>query len=129
MNYVPARLAWLAITAVAFAIPGCSGRKAWRIGLAQHAVLLGPNSGWSEAATAGALQRRIVGPIWLRGAQVTDVWVGDPADPSLADGVDVGRAMRLTAAVGVMVAALASFVIWRLFDFTAPDIAGYRAWW
>ena len=82
MNYLPARLTWLVIALVAFVMPGFSGRKAWSVGLAQHGVLLGPNSGWSEAATAGALERRIVGPIWLRGVQVTDLWVGDPVGPS-----------------------------------------------
>src|SRR4029434_2073517 len=44
MNYAPARLTWLLISLVSFVVPGCSGRKAWRIGLSQHAVLLGPNS-------------------------------------------------------------------------------------
>jgi adenosylcobinamide-phosphate synthase len=114
MNYLPARLTWLTIAAIASVMPGCSGRKAWRIGLEQHAVLLGPNSGWSEAATAGALERRIVGPIWLRGIQVTDQWVGDPNDPSLADGLDVGRAMFLTTVVGAGVAALGCLALWRL---------------
>src|SRR5207244_3824087 len=73
MNYVPARLTWLLMSALAAILPGYSGRKAWRVGLEQHGLLLGPNSGWSEAATAGALERRIVGPIWLKGVQVTDL--------------------------------------------------------
>jgi adenosylcobinamide-phosphate synthase len=106
MNALPARLSWLAIAGVALLTPGLSARKAWRIGLEQHAVLLGPNSGWSEAATAGALARRIIGPIWLKGIQVTDVWVGDPGDPPVATADDVRRAMILAAAVGVAVAAV-----------------------
>jgi adenosylcobinamide-phosphate synthase len=111
MNYLPARLTWLVIAAVASLVPGFSGQKAWRIGLEQHGVLLGPNSGWSEAATAGALARRIVGPIWLRGAMVTDLWVGDPADPPLASGGDVTKAMGLTVATGLTVVALAVAVL------------------
>ena len=78
MNFVPARLTWLVIAGLATLLPTCSGRKAWLVGLRQHALLLGPNSGWSEAAIAGAVQRRIVGPIWLGGRQVTDLWIGDP---------------------------------------------------
>ena len=31
-----------------------------------------------ERIAAGALRRRLVGPIWLRGALVTDVWIGVP---------------------------------------------------
>lgn len=113
MNYVPARLTWLVIAGVALPLPGCSGLKAWRVGLQQHAVLLGPNSGWSEAATAGAIQRRIVGPIWLGGVQVTDLWVGDPDDPPLETAADVGRAMSLTVTAGVVVAVLAgALLVW-----------------
>lgn len=107
MNYVPARLTWLVIAAVALLLPGLSGRKAWRVGLGQHAVLLGPNSGWSEAATAGAVERRIVGPIWLKGVLVTDLWVGDPSDPPLATASDVLRATILVVVVGLAVTALA----------------------
>jgi len=106
MNFLPARLTWLVIAAVAAILPACSGLKAWRIGLAQHAILLGPNSGWSEAATAGALQRRIVGPIWLNGALVTEQWIGDPADPALATSADVTRAMTLVTASALAVVAL-----------------------
>lgn len=111
MNYVPARLTWLLIAALAFVLPGCSGRKAWTVGLRQHAVLLGPNSGWSEAATAGALQRRIVGPIWLRGELVTDVWIGDPSDPALASGKDVVMAMMLALGAAAGTAAIAFAII------------------
>jgi adenosylcobinamide-phosphate synthase len=111
MNYLPARLTWLLITLVAFALPGLSGRKAWAVGLAQHAVLLGPNAGWSEAATAGALARRIVGPIWLQGAQVTDVWVGDAGDPPLATADDVRRAMALVVVTGLVVVGIAVAVL------------------
>jgi adenosylcobinamide-phosphate synthase len=111
MNYVPARLTWPVIALVAFVVPGLSGRKAWRVGLEQHALLLGPNSGWSEAATAGAIQRRIVGPIWLRGTMVTDLWIGDPEDPPLSTARDVGRAVLLTMTVGFVVTALAIGVV------------------
>ena len=108
MNYLPARLTWLVIVAVALVAPGLSGRKAWRVGLGQHALLLGPNSGWSEAATAGALERRIVGPIWLKSVQVTDLWIGDPDDPPLSTGSDVVRAMALTLGAGVTVVSIAA---------------------
>jgi adenosylcobinamide-phosphate synthase len=106
MNYVPARLTWFVIACVAFVLPGFSGRKAWRVGLEQHAVLLGPNSGWSEAGTAGALARCIVGPIWLKGIQVTEIWVGDPTDPPLSSGRDVARAMTLVVTVGLSIVVL-----------------------
>jgi adenosylcobinamide-phosphate synthase len=108
MNYLPARLTWLLIAAVAAALPSCSGRKAFRIGLSQHAILLGPNSGWSEAATAGGIERRLVGPIWMRGQLVTDAWVGDPADPPLQSRADILRSLTLTTASGVAAALVAT---------------------
>jgi adenosylcobinamide-phosphate synthase len=117
MNYVPARVTWLVIAAMAAVLPALSGRKAWRVGLRQHGVLLGPNSGWSEAAAAGALERRIVGPIWLEGVLVTDVWVGDASDPPLETAGDVSRAVLLAVASGLAIAAasvVAIFLEWTI---------------
>src|SRR5205809_914176 len=111
MNYVPARVTWLVIAAIAAVLPAFSGRKAWRVGLTQHGVLLGPNSGWSEAATAGAIQRRIVGPIWLNGKMVTDAWIGDPADPPAETRADLTRAIAVVTAAGVAAGALAAALI------------------
>jgi adenosylcobinamide-phosphate synthase len=112
MNYVPARITWLLIAIVAALLPAYSGRKAWHVGLRQHQLLLGPNSGWSEAATAGALERLIVGPIWLKGVQVTDLWIGDPCDPPLETSRDMSRAMVLVVVTGLVVAAIGVAVLW-----------------
>ena len=106
MNCLPARVTWLVIVAIAGLFPTFSGRKAWRVGLEQHALLLGPNSGWSEAATAGALERKMVGPIWLEGVLVTDLWIGDASDPALETAGDVTRAAVLAVLSGLAVAAV-----------------------
>ena len=111
MNFVPARLTWLLISAVAAVWPRCSGAKAYRIGFEQHAVLPGPNSGWSEAATAGAVERRLVGPIWLKGELVTDIWLGDPRDPALATADDYNTASRLVTGSGIVAAAAAAVAL------------------
>jgi adenosylcobinamide-phosphate synthase len=107
MNWVPARATWLLLSAAALLVPGCSARAALRIGWAQHGVLPSPNSGWAEAAIAGAIQRRLVGPIWSGGTLVTDVWLGDPACPAAESDKDYDRARRLVIACGVLSAALA----------------------
>lgn len=111
MNYLPARLTWLLIAAVAMVWPRCSAEKAFRIGLQQHAILPGPNSGWSEAATAGAIQRRLVGPIWLNGQLVTDTWIGDPLDPPLATASEYETASDLVAATGIVAAGACTLVL------------------
>jgi len=111
MNYVPARMTWLLIAGLAAVLPSYSGAKAWRVGWQQHALLLGPNSGWSEAATAGALERRIVGPIWLNGVQVTDLWIGLPSDPPLETARDMTRAIQFVAVIGVLAAELACLAL------------------
>jgi adenosylcobinamide-phosphate synthase len=111
MNYLPARLTWLLIAIVSACVPSCSARKALQIGLRQHAILPGPNSGWSEAATAGAIQRRLVGPIWMQGSLVTDVWIGDPTDPPVATHADVMRAVTLVTATGLVAALLTAAVL------------------
>ncbi|HEY3162230.1 MAG TPA: adenosylcobinamide-phosphate synthase CbiB [Vicinamibacterales bacterium] len=114
MNFVPARLTWLLIAGVAAAMRRCSGRKALSIGFSQHARLPGPNSGWSEAATAGAIGRRLVGPIWLKGQLVTDVWIGDAADPPLSTSIDVYRALVLISVVAMTaVVGACAAVAWR----------------
>ena len=107
MNYVPARLTWLLIAALAAVWPRYSARKALIVGLRQHAVLPGPNSGWSEAATAGAIQRKLVGPIWMQQRLVTDTWLGDISDPPVETHDDVIRAVTLIAVTGIVAAGLA----------------------
>ena len=111
MNFVPARITWLLIAAVAVVVPRSSPRKALVVGLQQHAVLPGPNSGWSEAATAGAIQRRLVGPIWIQQRLVTDTWIGDPSDRPAGSHDDVISAVTLVVATGCVAAALASIVL------------------
>jgi adenosylcobinamide-phosphate synthase len=107
MNFIPARLTWLLLALLSLVIPGCSARKALRVGWRQHATLPGPNSGWSEAATAGGIQRRLIGPIWAKGVLVTELWLGDSSDPPAGDDSDVPRAELLVGATGLLAAALA----------------------
>jgi adenosylcobinamide-phosphate synthase len=107
MNFVPARLTWLMLSLTAIVIPGCSAVQALIVGARQHALLPGPNSGWSETAAAGAIRRRLVGPIWLRGEMVTDLWIGRPEDPPAGTRADLVRALALVGATATLATALA----------------------
>jgi adenosylcobinamide-phosphate synthase len=110
MNYIPARAAWLLLGISALVIPGTSSKQGWRIGLNQHAILPGPNPGWSEATMAGLLQCRLIGPIWKNGTLVTSQWIGNSAAAEGGTDIDVVRASGVTvcaAFVAVVIALVA----------------------
>jgi len=111
MNWLPARITWLLLAWCASVLRGCSGVKALRFGWRQHALIPGPNSGWSEAATAGGIQRRLVGQIWRSGRLVTELWLGDPGDPPAGDDSDIRRATMLVTSSGLLATILAVLVI------------------
>jgi len=111
MNFVPARITWLLLAMVALFLPGCSAKKALLVGWRQHAILPGPNAGWGEAATAGAIQRKLIGPIWRNGVLVTDVWLGDSKDQAAGQTGDVRRASLLIGATGVLAAIVVVFAL------------------
>ncbi len=107
MNLIPARIAWLLLSGVSLFVPGCSVRWSLIIGWRQHSIIPGPNAGWSEAATAGAIRRKLIGPIWARGQLVTDIWIGHPDDPPAATHADVMRGLVLVSIVGLVGAGAA----------------------
>lgn len=111
MNFLPARLSWLLIALVAAVLPGCSATKTLTATWNQHAIVPGPNSGWSEAAVAGAIQRRLIGPIWNNGALVTEIWLGIPEDPEAGSSQDLSRGSRLVVATALFFVALTSAIL------------------
>jgi adenosylcobinamide-phosphate synthase len=111
MNYLPARLTWVLLALTAAVVPHCSARKAWVFGRRHASLLPSPNSGWSEAAIAGAIQRRLAGPIWKAGQLVTEIWIGDPDDPPAADRNDVSRAIGVAIGAAFLATALAEAVL------------------
>jgi adenosylcobinamide-phosphate synthase len=111
MNYFPARIAWLVLGAASLIVPGVSAVKGWRIGLAQHRIVPGPNPGWSEATMAGLLERRLIGPIFKDGQLVTTVWLGDPSDPDGGADSDLTRSVWVTLTASFIVVTIALAVI------------------
>jgi adenosylcobinamide-phosphate synthase len=107
MNWLPARLTWLLIAAVALPVAGCSAKKALQVGWRQHALVPGPNSGWSEAAIAGAIQCRLAGPMWKNQVLVNDIWLGDRSDAPAATNADMRRASTLVIAAGMATVTMA----------------------
>ncbi|MBK1723212.1 adenosylcobinamide-phosphate synthase CbiB [Thiocystis violacea] len=117
-HWLPARFS-VVLIAVAAALlrlhPLLAIRAAWRY----HAVLPSPNSGWSEAACAGALRVRLLGPVWAKGCLINETYMGDANWPADLDGADLQRALELiflcsllAFACGVVMAPLRAFLPW-----------------
>lgn len=118
VHWLPARLSVPLIMAAA-ALLRLHPRLVFATALKYHAMLPSPNSGWSEAAFAGALRVRLVGPIWHHGQLVNEAYMGEPDWPAELDGDDLRRALRLLLSVslmalcvGLMLALLPGLVRW-----------------
>jgi adenosylcobinamide-phosphate synthase len=106
LNWPAARLAALWIAAGALFVKGASARQAldiaWRDGRKHES----PNAGWSEAAMAGALGVRLMGPRVYGGEQVYGEWIGKGRIASSA--ADIRTALKIyRAACGVQLGVLA----------------------
>lgn len=94
LNWLPARLSVILISVAAAMLrlhPRLAIRSAWRY----HGLLSSPNSGWSEAASAGALRVRLLGPVWRDGSLVNEAFIGDPDWPADLGAEDLWRALTL----------------------------------
>jgi adenosylcobinamide-phosphate synthase len=105
-NVVPARVTALLVALAAPAVGG-DGRAALRTALRDGRRHPSPNSGFSEAAYAGALALRLGGPNVYAGGTEDRPHLGDGAAPTPAD---VPRAARLCAAVTASAALFAAGV-------------------
>ncbi|MBJ3784847.1 adenosylcobinamide-phosphate synthase CbiB [Devosia sediminis] len=90
LNWIPARLSAVLITAACFFVPGASPGKAWAIARSDAPRHDSPNAGWPEAAFAGALGFQLGGPRAYAGEMVDLPAFGDgkasltPSDIMLA---------------------------------------------
>lgn len=97
LNFIPARLAALAIVAAAAPI-GADAAHAWRTMLAQHDRTASPNAGWTMAAMAGALRVKLE----KSGHYV----LGDGPEPSADDISLAVRTVIIAALCGTAVMVL-----------------------
>ena len=115
-NYFPSRLGFLLIVIYSYTHKHLSGRDALTVGLAQHALVPGPNSGWSEAATSGALGVKLAGPINLRGKVVNQTWLGKKQFREKISNRDVGHSFHIALGVTFLFFALwaGAWVLWEV---------------
>ncbi len=102
LQFIPARLAAVLIAAGAAFAPGAAplaaARAMWR-DAGRHPSL---NRGWPLAAMAGALGLALAGP--RRGGGAAAPWIGEGR--ARAEAADIGRALYVLAAAGLIGAAL-----------------------
>ena len=99
IHWLPARGSVLLIAAAA-ALLRLHPRLVWPAAWRYHALLASPNSGWSEAAFAGALRVRLLGPRYYGGQLVSERFMGDDAWPVDLDRAELRHALRLVAVCG-----------------------------
>lgn len=77
LNWLPARLSVLWLVLAAVVVPGASPRRALTVAWRDARLNDSPNAGWPQAAMAGALGVRLMGPRRYDGVQVSTPWMGE----------------------------------------------------
>jgi len=77
LNWLPARLAGLLIVCAACFVPRAAPLKALTTMLRDARKHASPNAGWPEAASAGALDLALIGPVRYAGGAAKSTWLGD----------------------------------------------------
>jgi len=115
MNIVPARLAGLIIALAA--IVAAKGRplRAIRTMISDARHHKSPNSGWPEAAMAGALDLALGGPRKYPGLVVDEKWIGQGR--ARATIADIDRSLHLFSAACPIDAGLVVLVLWAQASF------------
>ncbi len=75
-NFIPARISMFIIAFAACFLPGKRGRIALKYGFIEGRLHKSPNSGYSEAAFAGALGIKLGGPNYYNGVLVEKPFIG-----------------------------------------------------
>jgi adenosylcobinamide-phosphate synthase len=111
LNFLPARITWL-LSALAALLTGRRCAAALRIGWRDGRKHPSPNSGWSEAAMAGALGVQLGGASRYGGVPSIKALLGDPGEPLCASHVRGAiQVMRVAAWLAV---ALSLPVVWAI---------------
>jgi len=109
-NWIPARLTAVAMS-VAAAIRLGTGLSAWRICWRDARNHPSPNSGWPEAAMAGALGVQLGGGNVYGGEPEVGVRLGDPFAPFCLALIPVALQV-MGVAYGLLVIGLMGWVMW-----------------
>ena len=104
LNLVPARLAALLLVNASAFLPGANPLMGWLVMWRDHGHHRSPNSGWPEAAMAGALGLALAGPRRYPGYSVEERWIG--SGRARATVSDIHRALLVMALACLLNAGL-----------------------
>lgn len=110
LNLIPARLAGLIIALAALFAARGNPIRALVTMVRDARNHKSPNSGWPEAAMAGALGLALGGPRKYPGLVVDEKWIG--AGRARAEFTDIDRALHLFSAACLVNAGLVILVLW-----------------
>lgn len=105
VNLIPARLAGMVICLAA--------GKGWRTMARDAGKHSSPNAGWTEAAMAGALDLRLVGPVAYDGVLYDKPWIG-ARGRSDAGAADIRRALAIYRRACLLLWGIAGGLAWAL---------------
>jgi adenosylcobinamide-phosphate synthase len=111
MNWLPARMTWMLLSMSACILPGYDARMAWFIGWSQHKYLPGPNAGWGQATSAGALRVRLVGEKWKNSRLQHNSWLGHPNDSGQVGADAIPQLIRLNRCATLVLLVILSLLI------------------
>lgn len=110
VNYIPARLSLIFITLAAL-IMKMDYKNALKIGIRDRYQHKSPNSAWSEAAVAGALNIQLGGGNYYHGKYVDKPTIGDAIQPVRIDDIDrTNHLIYATSTIALVCFSLVSLV-------------------
>ncbi|MBF0197216.1 MAG: cobalamin biosynthesis protein CobD [Planctomycetes bacterium] len=101
LHWLPARLSLPLISFCALCLrlhPFWTFKSAFKY----RKMLHSPNSGWSEAACAGALGVRLAGPIYQKGVLVNEEYLGEDEWPADLNETHLNQALKLILLCGLV---------------------------
>lgn len=101
VNWVPARVAGVLVC--------LAGGGGWRVMMRDARAHASPNGGWPEAAMAGALERRLGGPVSYDGEPAMRARLGDGPPP---DAHDLRRALAVYRRACVLLWLIVGALAW-----------------